>query len=75
MTLELIALPLFVGPTAALLATLLLVVLVVVVARIVLGLAWRLLVLGAVVLAVLWLLGAVGTGPPVSVSVAPGITS
>lgn len=55
---------LFLGPTAFLLGALLVIVAVLVVARVVLGFAWRLVVVGAVVLCILWLLGAVGTGPP-----------
>ncbi|MEF8881732.1 MAG: hypothetical protein V5A34_04305 [Halapricum sp.] len=54
--------PLFVGPSAFLIGVLLLIVLVVVIARIVIGLAWKLVVIGAIILLVLWLAGAIGTG-------------
>lgn len=57
-------LPLLVGPLVFLVGALLLVTLVLAVARLVFGLAWRLVVIGAVVLGVLWLLGAVRSGPP-----------
>lgn len=56
--------PLFVGPTAFLLGTLLLIVVALVVARIIFAIAWRIIVILAVVLGVLWLLGAIGAGPP-----------
>lgn len=56
--------PLFVGPLAFLLGAVLVILVVLTVARVVFGLAWRLVVIGAVVLGVLWLLGAVGSGPP-----------
>jgi len=57
--------PLFVGPTAFAAGTLFVILLILVVARVVLGLAWKLVVLGALVLGLLWLIGAVGpAGPP-----------
>ena len=56
------ATPLFLGPSAFLVGVLLLVVLVLVIARVVIGLAWKLVVIGAIVLLVLWLVGAIGTG-------------
>lgn len=56
--------PSFVGPIAFLLWALLGIVLILLVARIVFGLAWRLVVVGAGVLGVIWLLNAVGSGPP-----------
>lgn len=56
--------PLFVGPSAFLIGTLLAIVVVLVIARIMIGLAWKLVVIGAVVLGVLWLLGLIGVGSP-----------
>lgn len=55
--------PPFLGPIGFLLSTLVVIVLVVLIARLVLGLAWKLVVIGAVVLGALWLLGAI-SGPP-----------
>lgn len=55
--------PLFVGPIGFLLSSLLLIVLILVVARLVFGLAWKLVKIAAIVLLVLWLLGAIGSGP------------
>lgn len=57
--------PLFVGQVGFLLSSLLLLVLILVVARLVFGLAWKLIKVAAVVLLVLWLLGAIGSGPGV----------
>lgn len=54
--------PLFLGPSAFLIGVLLLIVLVLVIARVVIGLAWKLVVIGAIILVVLWLIGAIGTG-------------
>ena len=54
--------PLFVGPSAFLIGALLVIVLVLVIARVVIGLAWKLVVIGATVLGVLWIVGAIGTG-------------
>lgn len=56
--------PLFVGPSAFLLVTLLALVLLLLVVRVIFGLALKLVVVGAVVLGLLWLLGAVGSVPP-----------
>lgn len=56
--------PLFVGPSAFLLVTLLVIVLILAIARLVFGLAWKLVVIGAVVLGLLWLLGVIGSGAP-----------
>jgi len=56
--------PAFLGPIAFLLSTVVIVLLLVLLARLVLGLAWKLVVIGVVVLAVLWLLGAITRGPP-----------
>lgn len=56
------ATPLFVGPSAFLIGLLLVIFLVLVIARIVIGLAWKLILIGAIVLGVLWLAGAVGSG-------------
>lgn len=56
--------PLFVGPIGFLLSALLAIVLVLLIARIVVGLAWKLVAVGAVVLGALWLVGAAGSGPP-----------
>lgn len=56
--------PLFVGPSVFLIGTLLVIALVLVIARVVIGLAWKLVVIGAIVLSVLWLLGAIGVGTP-----------
>lgn len=54
--------PLFLGPAGFLIGALLLIVLVLVIARVVIGLAWKLVVIGAIILVVLWLIGAIGTG-------------
>lgn len=56
--------PLFVGPGGFLLGTLLFIVVILVIARLVFALAWRVVVIGAIILGLLWLLGAVGFGPP-----------
>jgi predicted RND superfamily exporter protein len=56
--------PLFVGPLAFLVVGLLAIVLVLSIARLIFSLAWDILVIAAIVLGVLWLLGAVGGGPP-----------
>ncbi len=56
--------PLFVGPSAFLIGALLVIVLVLVIARVVIGLAWKLVVIGAIVLGALWIVGAIGTGAP-----------
>ena len=54
--------PLFIGPSAFLVGLLLLIVLMLVIARVVIGLAWKLVVIGAIILVVLWLAGVIGTG-------------
>jgi len=56
------ATPLFVGPSAFFIGLLLLLFLGLVLVRVVIGLAWRLLLVVAVVLGVFWLAGALGTG-------------
>ena len=58
------AVALFVGPLGFLLSALLVIVLILVVGRLLFGLAWNLLVIGAVVVAAIWLLGATSSGPP-----------
>lgn len=58
------AVPLFVGPLAFLVVGLLAIVVVLSIARLIFSLAWDILVIAAIVLGVLWLLGAVGGGPP-----------
>lgn len=56
--------PLFVGPTAFLVVTLLVILLVLAVAHLVFRLAWRLILVAAIVLLGLWLLGAIGSVTP-----------
>lgn len=56
--------PLFVGPTAFLLGTLMLILLILAFIRLVFGLAWRLVLLMAVVLGLLWLIQGLRIGPP-----------
>ena len=58
------AVALFVGPLGFLVGTLLVIALILVVGRLLFGLAWNLLVVGAVVVAAIWLLGTIGSGPP-----------
>lgn len=55
---------LFLGPLGFLLSALVAILLVLAILRIVFALAWRLVVVAAVVLAILWLLGAVGISTP-----------
>ncbi len=55
--------PLFIGPLGFLISALILIVLVLVVLRVVVSLAWKVIVAAAVVLGILWLLGAVSLGP------------
>lgn len=55
--------PLFLGPLGFLLSALVAILVVTVILRVVFALAWRLVVIAAIVLGVLWLLGAVGIGP------------
>lgn len=59
--------PLFVGPVAVLLASVLAIGLILILARLVVGLAWKLVVVSAVVLALLWLLGMIGPDIPMPV--------
>lgn len=56
--------PLFVGPIGFLLGAFLIVLAIVLIGRILLGFAWKLIVLAGIVLGLLWLLGAVSLGPP-----------
>lgn len=56
--------PLFVGPVVFLVGAILAIALILVLARVVVGIAWRVAVVGAIVLGVLWLLGYVGSGSP-----------
>lgn len=58
--------PLFVGPSAFLIGVLLAIVVVLVIARVVIGLAWKSVVIGAIILGGLWLAGVIGIGisPP-----------
>lgn len=56
--------PLFVGPMAFILGVVLIVAVVFIVVRLLLGLAWRVVVLAAIILVLLWALGVLGTGPP-----------
>ena len=58
------AVALFVGPLGFLLSALLVIALILVVGRLLFGLAWNLLVIGAVVVAAIWLLGVTSSGPP-----------
>lgn len=55
--------PLFVGPSVFLVGTLLVIVAVLLVARVVIGIAWKLVVIGGIILGALWLLGAISVGP------------
>lgn len=56
--------PLLLGPALSIVGMLLLIVLILALARIVFGLAWKLIVIAALVLGVLWLIGALSSGPP-----------
>lgn len=56
--------PLFVGPVGFLLMTLLVIGLILLVARVIFGVAVKLIMIGAVILGVLWLMDTVGAGPP-----------
>lgn len=56
--------PLFVGPVGVLLLTGLVIALLLVITRVVFGLAIKVIVVGAVIGGVLWLLGALNVGPP-----------
>lgn len=55
---------LFIGPLGFLISALIVILLVLAILRIVFAVAWRLVVVAAVVLAILWLLGAVGISTP-----------
>lgn len=59
-----IGVPLFIGPLVFALVGLLAILLLISVVRLVFSLAWDILVIAAIVLGVLWLLGAIGAGPP-----------
>lgn len=56
--------PLLVGPMGFLLGALLLILLILLIARVVFSLGWKLIVIAAIVLGVLWLVAAVASGPP-----------
>lgn len=56
--------PLFIGPLGFLVSALVVSLLVLLILRVVFALAWRLIVIAAIVLGVLWLLGALGIGTP-----------
>ena len=56
--------PLFVGPLGFLLVTLLVIIGILIVARLVFAVAWKVILVGAVVLGLLWLLGAFRFGLP-----------
>lgn len=56
--------PLFVGPGGFLIFTLLVIILILVIARLVFALAWKVIFVGAIVLGLLWLLGAFRFGLP-----------
>ena len=57
------AIPLFVGPTLFLLGLLIALVVAVVVICLLFSLSWRVIAIGALVLGILWLVGAIGFGP------------
>lgn len=56
--------PLFIGPLGFLVSALVVTLLVLLILRVVFALAWRLVIIAAIVLGVLWLLGALGIGTP-----------
>jgi ascorbate-specific PTS system EIIC-type component UlaA len=56
--------PLFVGSLSFLISTLVAILLVLIILRVVFALAWRLIVIAAIVLGVLWLLSALGITTP-----------
>lgn len=56
--------PLLLGTALSIAGMLLLIVLILALARIVFGLAWKLIVIAALVLGVLWLVGVLSSGPP-----------
>lgn len=64
-SLSILGAPLFIGPFTSppvLIGTLLVLLLVLVVGRVLIGLAWRLVLIALAVVIGLWLLGALGTG-------------
>ena len=56
--------PLFVGPLSFLISALVVILLVLVILRVVFALAWRLVIVAAIVLGVFWLLSALGITTP-----------
>lgn len=56
--------PMFVGPLGFLLFTLLVIIGILIIARLVFAVAWKVILVGAVVLGLLWLLGVFRFGPP-----------
>lgn len=54
----------FVGPIGFLLAALLVIIAIIVIARLIFSLSWKLLIIGAVVLGLLWIVGVFRLGPP-----------
>lgn len=55
--------PMFVGPLGFLIVVLLVFILILVAARLIFNLAWKFLVIAAVILALFWVLGAIRLGP------------
>ena len=55
---------LFVEPFGFIIGSLLVLILVLVVAKLVIGLTWRLVLLAGFLYVVLWLIGNIGAGPP-----------
>ena len=55
---------LFVEPFGFIIGSLLVLILVLVVAKLVIGLTWRLVLLAGFLYVVLWLIGSIGAGPP-----------
>ena len=55
--------PLFAGPIAYLVVSLVALLLLLVVVRVLFSIAWRVIAIGALLLVVLWLVGAVSLGP------------
>lgn len=56
--------PMFLGPLGFVLGGLILILLLFLIARVVFALAWRLILIGAIVIGVLWLIGSVTLGSP-----------
>ena len=56
--------PLFLGPLWFILSTVLVILVALVVLRLLIGLAWRLVVIVAIIVAVFWLFGSLSAGPP-----------